>query len=774
MKPHSKDQLSHRVHFYNSGTFSSPHFLRSSSLAVYRFVCLLAALVIVLSSCAPPPTSAPAPTAVRPQPTGTEPAATQSGPSLFRIGQRYSDTANDMEVSFLDVISIEANVDDESESLEVTLQMRDIPPTASLEQTTDLIQYAWVIFVYLDPGRSNLTEKPGDYYFAVNTYTHSLSDLATPGIPTPTPSGPSFVPINELLESQSVMDADGMPKAALYAEVDPDQDLLTLIGEVPGITANAVFSFITSYFDGATDEPDNLILHEGTTPATPLAEATQVPAPPLANTDETQLIPAGTVHAYPGPKHFEGDILSFEIRNNRSIPDAEERAQLRLDNAAPFEVSGKWSYNNVLLLPLALDTTGLTGRHTLHISTKNGLIDETYAFEVAPADERPANEENFSWLVTETGCCQFHYISNTAAARDIDFITEQFQQASEQVASITGGSLKAKLKVHLIDRIWGNGGFAGADGLVISYTDRYYGPTIEEKGLENLARHELTHVTNLPGLTGDGVFFSAEGIAVYVAGGHYKPEPLAERGAALYDLGYYVPVGEWKSIDQHELSYLYTAAVLAYIAETYGSEKLWEFLTTDPHPGDGQPAPLASGIQTAFGIPMEQFDRNFQAWLAGKDPGEQLDDLRLTVQLQELRRKYQNTYAPPPDIIAGGEADTVARTEFLPVLIREADMPANVATELLIADAQRAIVDGDYTQAEVLIQILDEVIGTGRLEDPLAKNYLDIVLRLEDAGYDVLALGLQRNQATAQVTRQPPVVTTVKLQKQNGVWQIAP
>jgi hypothetical protein len=509
-----------------------------------------------------------------------------------------------------------------------------------------------------------------------------------------------------------------------------------------------------------------------TTLSTPLAETTQAPAPALVNTDETKLIPAGAVHAYPGPQHYEGDILSFETKNNRSIPDASERAQLSLDGGAPFEVSGQWSYNNVLFLPLALDTTGLTGGHTLQISTQNGLVNETYIFEVLPADQRPAGEENAAWLVKEISCCRFHYISNTAASRAIDFIAEQFQQASQEVASITGGSIRAKQNVYLIDRIWGNGGFAGEGDLVISYTDRYYGPTIGEKGLENLARHELTHVTALPGLTGDGVFFSAEGTAVYVAGGHYKPEPLAERGAALYDLGYYVPVGEY--IDQHELSYLYAAAVLTYIAEAYGSEKVWEFLTTDPDPNDGQPAQLETGIRTTFGISLAQFNKDFRAWLASQDPGQQLDDLRLTVQLQELRRKYQDTYAPPPNFIAGGAGRSVAQTEYLPVLIREADTPANAAAELIIADAQQAIVDGDYRRAEDLIKIIDEVINTGGFENALAKDYLDIVLVLEEAGYEVVELTLQGDQAAVQVTLDPPVVTSVELRKQNGVWQVQP
>jgi hypothetical protein len=260
-------------------------------------------------------------------------------------------------------------------------------------------------------------------------------------------------------------------------------------------------------------------------------------------------------------------------------------------------------------VPLALDTTNLTGRHTLKISTSDGDLNEIYSFEVLPSSERPANEANAAWVTTETACCEFHYISETAAARDIEFITEHFQRAADEFATITGREIDPKLRVYFLDRIWGNGGFGGNGELVISYTDRYYGPTLGGEGLETLARHEFTHATGIDMTeTGDGVAFNYEGLAVYVAGGHYKPEPLAERGAALFDLGHYVPVGEF--IGQHELDYLYPAATLTYIVETYGMDKMWEFLASDDHPQDDQPGlkqPSRQRLEFPYGILIRIF-----------------------------------------------------------------------------------------------------------------------------------------------------------------------
>ncbi|HEU0294955.1 MAG TPA: hypothetical protein VFR47_19590 [Anaerolineales bacterium] len=726
---------------------------------------LLVCCALLLASCGPEVTpTVSSPTSTPPQPISTKPVATEGEFALFRAGQSYGDSANDMAISFLDVVGFEATVDEESEVLEVVLQMRDVPSTTPLEQIPNIIQYSWVVFVYLDPATSNLTDVPGDYYFAVNTSISDTSDLATPAAPTPTPSGPDIVPISDLLQNKSVYDSEGMPKSKLEAVADPDLDVLTLTGNVPGITSNALFSFATSYFEGTIDRPESANLPE----AAPSPTIAAPSVPPIS--DATQLTPVGEVRAYPGPMHYAGDVLTFEILTDGSS-DESVTVKLTLDGQDTREIKAQGLFDRILL-PLALDTTKLSGTHTVRFTTADGRLNQAYSFEVLPADQRSENEENASWLVNEIDCCRLHYISNTAAARDIKFISEQFQRAHKEVLSITGGSMDAKLNVYLIDRIWGNGGFAGEDGIVISYTDRYYGPTIGEKGLETLARHELTHITHLPGSAGDGVFFNYEGPAVYVAGGHYKPEPLAERGAALYDLGYYVPIEE--HIDQHELSYLHAAAVLTYIEETYGSEKIWEFLTADADPKDGQPAPLETAIQSTFGISMNQFDQDFKAWLESKDPGPQLDDLRLTIELQDLRRKYQETYAAPPYSIAWNVADTVTRPEYLPVLIREASVPANAATELIIADAQQAIVDGDYTTAEQLIRILEEVIASGSFEDALAKDYLDIVLVLEDAGYDVLSLDLQGDQATVEVTREPPTVTSLELQKVDQHWQVKP
>jgi len=691
---------------------------------------------------------------------------------MFKTGLSYGDTSGDIAISFLDVIGFQATVDEPSETLKVLLHMRDIPDTAPIGQITNLIEYAWLIFVYLDPSKVSQTDKPEDYYLALNTTIYDPLANTT----TPIPGTPVTVPIYQLFQNSGIYNSSGTSISAPHVEVNPDVNTLTFTGHIPGIKSNAVFSFAMNYFDGTVDRPDNYVPPESASLSTPLPEATQ--ASSLLPVDDTErLFPAGVVRAYPGPEHYAGDVLTFEITNDGSFGDGTINLLMSLDNQKPTEAFATSSWTG-FLLPRVLDTANLSGRHTLQFRTPDGKLNETYAFDVLPAEKRPANERHATWLVKETDCCSFHYISETAAARDIDFISEHFQKGAEEFSTITGSKIDTKLNIYLADRLWGNGGFGGGGELLISYTDRYYGPTIGGEGLEVLARHEFTHAADIgltsTGLGIDGIDFNYEGLAVYVAGGHYKDEPLAERGAALYDLGYYVPVEQYLNISQHELAYLYPAAMLTYISETYGTKKMWEFIESDDNPHDGKPGPLEAAIQAAFGITLKEFDQGFQAWLEGHEPGEQLIDLRLTIELQDLRRQYQDTYSPAPKFLLAEQPDEVAHPEYLPLVMREARGPANIATELIIANGQQALLDGDYPKVEALDKALADILSTGRFENPLARDYLDIALTAASADYEVVNVEIQGDRAHARVTTKPPILSDLELQKINDTWQIQP
>ncbi|MDQ2691945.1 MAG: hypothetical protein M3Y68_07945 [Chloroflexota bacterium] len=719
----------------------------------------LALLILLLAACSPAPDATPLATPSSPPPTHA-PLGTPTGEfSLFQAGQRYSDAPEDMPVSFLDVVAFQATVDEESDTLNVLLQLRDVPEVADRGHVTNLIEYSWSIQVYLDPAETD----SADYYLGLNT---SVENFSASGNRTPNPGEPESVPIHELFENRIVYNSAGRPVETVQVDIDTGRNTLLFRGRVPRITSEAVFNFNMTYNEDNVDRPDNYVPPDPASLSSPLPEAIRP-----AFDSMTQLVPAGNVRAFPGPVHYAGDVLTFEIQSTGSF-DETFTVSMALDNQTPRQVSATAIPFGALLLPGAFDTSNLIGQHMLQFTTPDGDLNETYFFEVLPAEQRPKGEENAEWLTQETDCCIFHYLSETAAARDIDLISDHFQQGADDFEDIMQAEIQSKMDVYLIDRILGNGGFGGGGKLLISYTDRYYGPTVGGAGLETLSRHEFSHAADITlEVVTEGVNFNYEGLAVYVAGGHYKPEPLAERAAAMFDLGRSVPVDE--IILQHELSYLHAAAILTYIAEQYGEGKVWEFFRSD-HIQDDQLLPMEDAIRSTFGISLREFDQGFQAWLEQNDPGEQLDDLRLTIELQELRREYQLTYSAQPLFLRLEEVDAVARPEYLPIVMREARAPTNIAVELIIADGQQAIVNGDYTRAEKLNETLATVIETGEFEDPLASEYLEIVLAAAGAGYEIVNLELQGDRASARTTVEPPDLVEIELQKVNGVWQVQP
>jgi hypothetical protein len=406
------------------------------------------------------------------------------------------------------------------------------------------------------------------------------------------------------------------------------------------------------------------------------------------------------VRAYPGPTHYEGDILILEVKLAEHVEAGEGPITLQVDAREPFEVSGEWIGN---CLRVQFDTTGLSGHHTLSIEGKRGetSVNESYRFELKPAERRPAQEQNPAWATREIECCVLHYITDTAAERDIDWIAETVQEAAGEFEQHPTVELNQTIDIYFIDRMWYNGAFGGAGELLAVYTDRFYGPAMGAEGLKVLVRHEMGHAV-FP------MFRYSEGLSVYLAGGHYKPEPLPERAGAMLELNHYYP-GQGP-VAQHEIRYLHQGALVHYIIETRGWERLWDFVEADSQFGSATPEKRDEIFQQTMGIAPDEFEADFVEWLRAQEPGEQVQDLELSIKLQELRRDYQDEYVPEPQFLLGYSQDSFARPEYLLTNIREPRDPANVGTELLIANAQKALTESRYEATRTLIEAIKALV----------------------------------------------------------------
>ncbi|HEX8682305.1 MAG TPA: hypothetical protein VF707_08335, partial [Ardenticatenaceae bacterium] len=402
-----------------------------------------------------------------------------------------------------------------------------------------------------------------------------------------------------------------------------------------------------------------------------------------------------------------------------------------------------------------------------------GTISVTRTFAVLPAEQRPAQEQQATWESVTTECCVINYVSNTAAARDIESLSEQLQESVEYVEEEIGAIPDEEpYEVALLDIVWGNGAYAGGE-LVASYVDRdYFG--LGTENMVSLFRHEATHLAASSAM--DWAFqapgFLGEGIAVYVAGGHYQEEPIPERAAAMVQLGYYVPIAtlaeRFGSI-QHELRYLESAAVVAYIVEKHGWEGFEAFVGTELEDEGAMPRDwLDEAFETNFDLSLEEAEADFLAWLQAHEPGEQVEDLRLTVALSNTRRQYQREYAPYQALWTLGSITEVEAAN----VVREPHAPENVALETMLGQAQAALIDGEYEDTEAMIGAVQAVLDDGDFSREPVVDYLAVAQVLAEQGYEAHEIAIEGERADVEAIRTQPTLEALTLHKVEGTWQV--
>ncbi len=502
------------------------------------------------------------------------------------------------------------------------------------------------------------------------------------------------------------------------------------------------------------------------------------PRPPLPTPTPDQPWLPGDVYVYPGPLHYAGDLITVEVPvQNIDLLPRDELAALTLDgNLLPIQPVVAYSplRTHVLVFRWAWDTTGVTGRHRLAVTLPDNAHHPTSQLEVTvdilPAEQRPGYEREATWQQRDTLCCRLYYVSNTAAARDIALIAAAAEEAAAAVKQELGLPLpNTPVPIIFLDNVWGNGGYV-ADAVVITYVDRSY----VMPDLASTLRHELTHWAS-SALTPSGVAsVLSEGLAVYASGGHYKPEPLPERAAALVELGVYVPLirladNFWA--EQHEIAYMEAGALVTYLVETYGLDAFKQLYAVEVPEAPSESSWLDQAMRRVYGVGLAQVEQSFLAWLSEHPPGVQIDDVRLTVALYDTVRRYQALYAryqeslpPLADAIERGQV-----AEFT----REPTDVENIALETLLISAQQALVTSQYTQAQALIDAVEAVLGDGDFTRDIVGDYTAITRTMAAAGYEVQAIALDGDRAIVSAIQDWPQMKTFTLTFDGTQWQVA-
>lgn len=279
------------------------------------------------------------------------------------------------------------------------------------------------------------------------------------------------------------------------------------------------------------------------------------------------------------------------------------------------------------------------GTYSLTFMVESGFIwNHTLSLQTMRQEH---HQYNSVWSHMDSICCTIYYITETAAARDLDYISALADNESEKVADQFGILLQERIPLIFIPRVVGHGGFAW-NGVYISYLDDNY----VGSDLGILLHHEFVHYYD-DWIGGEYIpAILQEGLAVYLSGGHFKHENLSHRAAALLDQNKYIPLyimADDFYNHQHDIGYLEAAAFVQYLIDVYGKESFFRLYRTIPFQENSTDSKiLDSALERWYSFSLEEFDSAFKDYLDLQQVIEQTkNDLELTVEYYDLVRRYQ-------------------------------------------------------------------------------------------------------------------------------------
>ncbi len=437
------------------------------------------------------------------------------------------------------------------------------------------------------------------------------------------------------------------------------------------------------------------------------------------------------LRVHPDGGLFVGDVLSFEVLappGYQPPPDGSPTVRLQVlagDRPtweAPLQVHGIEGYW-AAVFPWVWATRGVApGAYTVvaYLDAEEVL---RQTITLAPAAARPWWETGVAWRTAAWPVAEVTFFSRTAAARDLPLVRSALEDARRGLAQPEGfPQTPQPVPLVLMPRLLGQGGFTSGH-IWFTYTDR----DATASYFPILARHELVHWLDRQREARYRSLMLVEGLAVYLAGGHYKPEPLAPRAAALLLLEEYIPLttlADGYFYDyQHEIAYLEAGALVEYMVQRWGWPAFAGFYWgLDPDLADGAGPIFDANLQQHFGLSLARLDADFRRYLAAQpDAAAWADDVRLTVAIFEALRRYQRQMDPSayygtawlPDLGRMQSAGAVADAVRGPATV------AHATVELLLQEAHVALAAGDVARAQAnvaAVQALLDAQAAGRTE----------------------------------------------------------
>jgi hypothetical protein len=445
---------------------------------------------------------------------------------------------------------------------------------------------------------------------------------------------------------------------------------------------------------------------------------------------------------------LQGDLSDYRGKNLQVL--LATPGESRVIGSAPFAPFGLGARLQATL-QWFWDTTGLDpGEYELTFSIEPGGERWQETVTLLPAKDLPPLDAGARWLTSDSQCCQFHYLSGTAAERDLAALKEMADEQASAIEAKLQVQPDEKIPVVFLPRVLGHGGFT-AQEIAVSYLDRNYAGD----GSEMVLHHEMVHW--LDGKLGGDLRPSllVEGLAVSLTGGHFKPEPLIPRAAALLPpvtsclpaslwhgqeldsadprrhppacgLDRYIPLAELADNfypSQHEIGYLQAGALVDYMVQTWGWPAFNDFYR-DIHPLDststtnrrtptGDSLAIDAALKQHFNLDLAQLEQNFIAFLSQQAlTSDLVEDVRLSIAYFDTLRRYQQWFDPSAYFLYAWLADPVqARQRGITAdYLRHPQGPDNVLLEDMFVEADAALRAGDLFRTEQVLRAINRYL----------------------------------------------------------------
>ena len=500
-----------------------------------------------------------------------------------------------------------------------------------------------------------------------------------------------------------------------------------------------------------------------------------------------------TVLYHPDDMLYVGDQVSIEVISPPGFEVKDANLQVQVDppngpnlgsvNFSPWGIQGR---DEATLLWVWDTRNQDPGTHTLAFSAHPQGYAWTEQVTLLPSSDMSPDQADASWASTQTQCCTVFYITNTASERDLSTLTSLIDEQARLTIEEMGSDFTQPITITVLPRLLGHGGFASSE-ISVSYLDRNYAAN----SWEIVVHHEMIH--DIDGQLG-GDFrptIFVEGLAVYMAGGHYKPEPLMPRAAALQEgyLNWYIPLKTLANdfyASQHEIGYMEGASLIEYMVRTYGWESFSAFYR-DIHinQGENQSDAIDAALKAHYSISFAQLEQDYRTALSQEsDTSSWVDDVRLTVTYFDTMRRYQQLLDPSGYFLTAWLLDnkTMRERGIVADYLRHPHTPQNLALETLFITASQQMSAQQFADASQTLDVINSVLNAierGSLDpfsgSTLAADYLSISSTLQQQGYEVQSIDADENIATVYVTSSTGSdKIELHLTQSGGEWFLAP